>query len=87
MSKFLPTSRFKLINPKEFDWNKYSSNSLKRFVLKVDLEYAKELHKLHNEYSIAPDKIEIKREIWSNYQLKIADFYNICIGNIKKISV
>ena len=35
--KFLPTSRFKWIDPKEFDLNKYSSNSLKGCVLEVDL--------------------------------------------------
>ena len=86
ISKFLPTSRFKLIDPKEFDLNKYTSNALKGFILKVDLEYPKELHELHKDYSLAPDKIEIKREIWSNYQLKIADFYNICIGNVKKLA-
>ena len=39
MFKFLPTSGFKWIDPKEFDLNKYSSNSSKRCVLEVDLEY------------------------------------------------
>ena len=43
MSKFLPTSNFKWIDPKEFDLNKYNSNSLKGCVLQVDLEYPKEL--------------------------------------------
>ena len=32
----------------------------------------------------APDKIEIKRELLSEYQLKIAVLYNIPIGNVKK---
>ena len=44
MSKFLLTSGFKLINPKEFDLNKYTINSSKEYVLEVDLEYRKELH-------------------------------------------
>ena len=26
-------------------------------MLEVDLEYPKELHKLHNDYPLAPDKI------------------------------
>ena len=43
MSKFLPTSGFKWIDPKEFDLNKYASNSSKGCVLEVDLEYPKEL--------------------------------------------
>ena len=42
-SKFLITSRFKWIDPKEFVLNRYTSNSSKRCVLKVDLEYPKEL--------------------------------------------
>ena len=38
MSKFLPTSGFNWIDPKEFDLNKCSSNSSKDCVLEVDLE-------------------------------------------------
>ena len=70
MSKFLPTSSFKWTDPKKFDLNKYTSNSSKGCVLKVDLEYPKELRELHNDYPLAPDKIEIKREM-SDYQLQI----------------
>ena len=51
--------------------------SSKGCVLEVDLEYFKELQEL--------DKIKIKREMLSEYQLKIADLYNIPIGNVKKI--
>ena len=65
--------------------NKYTSNSLKESVLEVDLEYPKELRELNNNYSLAPDKIEIKIEILSGYQLKIADHYNIPIGNVIKL--
>ena len=32
------------------------------------LEFPKELRKLHNDYPLAPDKIEIKKEIFANYQ-------------------
>ena len=63
MSKFLPTSGFKWIDHKEFNLNKYTSNCSKGCVLEVDLEYPKEW--LHNDYPIAPDKIEIKREMLS----------------------
>ena len=50
MSKFLQTSGSKWIDPKEFDLNKYISNSLKGCVFVVDCEYQKELHELHNGY-------------------------------------
>ena len=84
-SKFLPTNGFKWIDPKEFDSNKYSSNSAKGCVLEVDLEYPKELCELHNDYPLAPDKIEIKKEMLSKDQLKIVDLYNIPIDTVKKL--
>ena len=85
MSKFLPTSGFKWIHPKEFDLNKYTSNSSNRCALEADLEYRKELRELHNDYTLTPDKVEIKGEMLSEYQVKITDLYNIPIGNVKKL--
>ena len=82
MSKFLLTSEFKWIDPKEFDLNKYTNNSLKGCVLEIDLEYPKELHELHSDYLLVPDEIEIKREMLSQYQLNIADLYNIRFNNV-----
>ena len=83
MSKFLATSGFKWRDPKEFDRNKYTSNNSKGCAFEVDLEYPKELRELHNDYPLAPDKIEI-RKMLSEYQLKIADLESIPIGNVKK---
>ena len=60
MPKYLPKTGFKWIYSKEFDMNKYTSNSSKECVLEVDLEYLNELSKLRNGYLLAPDKIEIK---------------------------
>ena len=81
MSKFLPTSGFKWIDTEEFNLNKYTSNSSKGCILEVDLKYPKELRELHSDYPLAPDKIEIEKEMLSKYQLNIADLYNIPIGN------
>ena len=65
--------------------NKYTSNNLEKCVLEVDLEYPKELRELRNDYPLAPDKIEIKREMLSEYQLKVGDLYSVPIGNVKKL--
>ena len=81
----LPTSGFKWLDRKKFDLNEYSSKSSKGCVLEVYLKYPKELRELQNDYPLSPDKIEIEREMLSNYQLKIADLYNIPIGNVKKL--
>ena len=85
MSQFLSTSGFKWIDPKEFDLNKYTKNSSIGCALEFDLEYQKELRELHNDSPLAPDKIEIRREILSDYQLKIVDLYSIPTGNVKRL--
>ena len=43
MSRFLPKSGFKWIDPEEFDLNKYTSNSSKGCDLEFDLRYPNEL--------------------------------------------
>ena len=65
---------FKWINPKEYDSKKYSNDSSKGCVLEANFEYPKELRELHNDYLLAPHKIEVKREVLSNYQLKLLIF-------------
>ena len=85
MSKFLSMSGFKWLDPKKFNLNKYTSNSSKGCVLQVDLEHLKELRESHSDYPLTLDKIEIKREMLSDYQLKIADHYNILTGNLNKL--
>ena len=73
MSTYFPTTSLKWIDPKEFELNKYTNNRSKRCVLQVFPEYSKELIELHSDYPLAPDKIEIEREMLPNYKLKIAD--------------
>ena len=83
MSKFLPISGFKWIDRKEIDLNNDTGNNSKRCFLEVTLEWQKELPQLHNDFPLAPDKIDLKWEMLSEYQLKIAELYNILISNIK----
>ena len=49
------------------------------------LEYPNKLRELYSDYLLVPDKIEIKREMQSEYQTKIADLYNIPTGNVNKL--
>ena len=62
MRKFLLISEFKWTDIKEFDLNKYTSNSLKDCVLEVDLEFPKELCKLPNCYPLATDKLKSREK-------------------------
>ena len=61
------------------------NNSSTGYVLEVDLEYSKELHYIHNDYPLVPEKINIEKEWLSNYCLKIANEHNITIGSVKKL--
>ena len=45
-----------------FDVNSISKSSSTGYILKVDLEYAKELHELHNDYPLAPEKLKITQD-------------------------
>ena len=55
MSKQLPTSVFKGMTDNELDDWKYLS-----CFLEVDLEYTEDLHSLHNDCLLAPERIRIK---------------------------
>ena len=82
MSKSVPTNGFEWTGPKEFDLNKYTSNSWKGCDLDVDVEYPKELRELHNDYLLAPDIMQIKGDYCPNINNWFLVFP---IGNIKKL--
>ena len=58
-------------NINNFDLNKHKEDSKKGIILKVDLEYPKELHNLHNDYPIAPEKVKLDNNMLSKYCKKI----------------
>ena len=44
-----------------------------------------ELHKLHNDCSLAPENLEISQNMLSNYCFNIANKYGIKIGVVNKL--
>ena len=59
MSQYLPTGGFRWLTEKEInkkDLAKYKEDGKKGLISEVDLEYPQELHDLHNDYPLAPDK-------------------------------
>ena len=88
MSQYLPTGNFKWMSKKKIDkldLAKYKDDSKRGLILEVDLEYPKELHDLHNEYPLAPEKIRVTEDMLSNYCEKIAAKYNISTGLVSKL--
>ena len=85
MSQYLPYCEFKwLKNIDKFDVNSVSENSLIDYVLKVNLEYPDELHYMHNDFPLAPEKLAISYDTLSNYCKQIADKYGIRVEDVKK---
>ena len=88
MRQYLPISNFKWvknIHKIEQKLMNIKNNSSTGYVLKVDLEYPKKLHDIHNDYPLAPEKINIPKEWLSDYCLKIANAHNITTGTVKKL--
>ena len=72
MSQYLPTGNFKWMTDKEIskiDLGKYKADGKKGLILEVDLEYPKELHDLHNDYPIAPEKVKVSKREKKEYVL------------------
>ena len=72
-----------LKNVNKFDENSISEKSPTGYILEVDLEYPDELHKLHNKYPLAPEKLVIPYDMLSDYCKKNAGRYEIKVGNVK----
>ena len=52
----------------------------------MDLEYPRELHDLHNDYPVAPEKEKVSKNIsLSRYCKKIAEKYKISISRVNKL--
>ena len=72
MSEYLPYGGFKwLKNVDGFDKMSISEKSLIGYFLEVDLEYPDQLHKLHNDYPLSPEKLADSSDMLSNYCKKL----------------
>ena len=70
ISGYLPYGGFQwLKNFDNFDVNSLSENSPIGYILELDLEYPDELHVLHNDYALAPEKLTIPYDMLSDYSL------------------
>ena len=72
MSGYLPYGEFKwLKNADNFDVNSVSEKIPTGHIFNVDLKYPDELHVLHNDYSLAPEKLATPYDMLSDYCKKL----------------
>ena len=85
MSKYFPYGEFKWVkNVDELDIMSINEKSDVGYILEVDLKYPDELHELHNDYPLAPEKLVVTN-IVSKYYKEIADEFDIKVGDVKKL--
>ena len=86
MSNYLPYGGFEWLKIVDgSDVNSISEKTPIGYILEVHLEYPDEFHVLHNDYSLAPEKLSIHYDMLSDYCKKIAEEYGIIVGDVKKI--
>ena len=87
-SQSLPKSNFRWMTDKEIskiDLGKYKTDGKKGLILEVDLEYPQELHDLHNDYPVCPEKVKVSNDMLSGDCKEIANKSNILIGLVSKL--
>ena len=86
MNEYLPYSGFEwLENIDKFDVMSINEKNPIGYFLEVDLEYPKELHELHNDFPLAPEKLAVSNNMLSKYSKKIGDEFEIKVGDVKKL--
>ena len=84
MSECLTYGGFKwLKSVNESDVMSISEKSPIGYFIEVDLEYPDELHELHIDYPLAPEKLVVSSDMLSKYCKEIADKYEIKVGDVK----
>jgi len=69
MSQYLPTGGFEWVEkPDEVHIQDHPDDAPKGYILEVDLEYPEELHDAHNEYPLAPERLQVQDAWMSEYQ-------------------
>ena len=63
----------------------YAKDNKKLMIVEVDLEYPISLHKLHNDYPLAAEKMRVNKDMLSPHCEMIRDKYGISIGQVSKL--
>ena len=90
MSQYLPTGGFEWVDLQtecpEY-WTQFiqgqQDEQEEGYMVEVDLEYPKELHDNHDTFPLAPEHLDIKKEMLSSYQNELAEELGVKVGGEK----
>ena len=85
VSECLPQEGFEWLKNVELDVMSITLKSPIGYFLEVELKYFDKLHELPIDYLLAPEKRAVPSNILSHYCKKIADKYEIKVGDVKKL--
>ena len=80
MSQHLPDGQFSWVDVAELeriDWKNQSDNQEWGYFPRIDLHYPAELHDLHNDYPLAPERIYVQQEWLSDKQIDLHAQYHM----------
>ena len=90
MREYLPHSSFKWL--KDINVNDMTQKMLNTpdnsdigYILEVDMEYPEELHDLHSDYPLAPEKRKISVSQMSPHLREIVEKQNLKVGKVEKL--
>ena len=82
----LPTGDFQWVEDiSEFDVLSVAPDADIGYFLEVDLEYPPELHDVHSDYPLAPEKMEISHEMLSDYQQQLKEDLGYKPAKVEKL--
>ena len=84
----MPQKNFKWVTDdsiKNFDVSVVSDDSDTGYILKVDLEYPKELHDLHSDYPLAPENVTVTEDMLSPYSKDMLTTLGMKPANVPKL--
>ena len=86
MAQHLPVSDFQwVINPKDVDVRLIPDDDDMGYILEVDLEYPADLHDLHSDYPLAPEKMMITQDMLSPYQQQLKEDLGYKSAKVEKL--
>ena len=88
MSQALPTHGFQWLSEEEIrklDISQVTDDANVGYILEVDLEYPSSLHDLHNDYPLAPEKLQITKDMLSPYAKSLLEELHLSEVSVEKL--